>query len=522
MTDIEARAGRYGLPPVRWPDPWPGDYLTAMRAATWAQHQCAAKEFAVAAIRRAFVEGRDLSEAARGPRRGRRGRARRRCRHDRRGRPGDQARAPRGHRGGPCARRVRRSDGRCREPALLGRRSPRGGRSGVVGAVASPAVSHQPSGGEDERAGAIAAAMARCAGTGDSQAAAPPPGAEMSSNLEYVKRMPRQPAGRRGQVRRGPRQEHARHSPGGSASRRSTSAIRRTRSCSTSSSAGTTSAERAATGRTRTWRSTRRRKLIIGALDPRHTDVARSATCPDERRHASATRTARAASTSSRTRTRSNLRQIGDFVELPSGHTSSCIQKCKYIWTGGPARRDDQDWLGATFTPGRPSATAGRSGSPICATRATRRSSDQPIDLWRNDGYTDYSHDVDEDEQRHRVGRRARRHPRLRHQGQAPRPVPEPRARGDAVRPDPRRRRRLWDAARATRRAATMFMHNSGRPTDGAVRASGVKKDNVLIGTEEDFTTPVRRERPDRGVRPHGLLGRRAGPELHARRSRTG
>ena len=33
-------------------------------------------------------------------------------------------------------------------------------------------------------------------------------------------------------------------------------------------------------------------------------------------------------------------------------------------------------------------------------------------------------------------------------------------------------------------------MHNSGRPTDGAVRASGVKKGNVLIGTEEDFTTP--------------------------------
>ena len=33
-------------------------------------------------------------------------------------------------------------------------------------------------------------------------------------------------------------------------------------------------------------------------------------------------------------------------------------------------------------------------------------------------------------------------------------------------------------------------MHNSGRPTDGAVRASGVRNGNVLIGTEEDFTTP--------------------------------
>jgi 2-hydroxychromene-2-carboxylate isomerase len=61
IRDIEERAARYGLPPLRWPDGWPGDYLTAMRAATWAQTQGAAKAFALAATRRAFVEGRDLS-----------------------------------------------------------------------------------------------------------------------------------------------------------------------------------------------------------------------------------------------------------------------------------------------------------------------------------------------------------------------------------------------------------------------------------------------------------------------------
>ena len=33
-------------------------------------------------------------------------------------------------------------------------------------------------------------------------------------------------------------------------------------------------------------------------------------------------------------------------------------------------------------------------------------------------------------------------------------------------------------------------MHNSLRPVDGSSRASGVKKGNVLIGTEEDFTEP--------------------------------
>jgi 2-hydroxychromene-2-carboxylate isomerase len=63
MRDIEERAARYGLPPMRWPDAWPGDYLTAMRAATWAANHGAAKAFALAATRRAFAEGRDLSLA---------------------------------------------------------------------------------------------------------------------------------------------------------------------------------------------------------------------------------------------------------------------------------------------------------------------------------------------------------------------------------------------------------------------------------------------------------------------------
>jgi 2-hydroxychromene-2-carboxylate isomerase len=35
MAEVERRALAYGLPPVRWPDPWPGNYLTAMRAATF-------------------------------------------------------------------------------------------------------------------------------------------------------------------------------------------------------------------------------------------------------------------------------------------------------------------------------------------------------------------------------------------------------------------------------------------------------------------------------------------------------
>ena len=56
-----------------------------------------------------------------------------------------------------------------------------------------------------------------------------------------------------------------------------------------------------------------------------------------------------------------NMRQVGDFVELPAGHTASCIDDCEYIWTGGPARRDDLAYLGP-FDPGGRAVTGGRSG----------------------------------------------------------------------------------------------------------------------------------------------------------------
>ena len=62
MADVEQRALRYGLPPVRWPDPWPSHYLLAMRAATHAYRAGAGREFTMAAFRLAFREGRDLAQ----------------------------------------------------------------------------------------------------------------------------------------------------------------------------------------------------------------------------------------------------------------------------------------------------------------------------------------------------------------------------------------------------------------------------------------------------------------------------
>ncbi len=65
MAEIERRARSYGLPPMRWPDPWPTDYLALMRAAAFAFTVDRGREFAHAAWRRAFQLGVELSDPER-------------------------------------------------------------------------------------------------------------------------------------------------------------------------------------------------------------------------------------------------------------------------------------------------------------------------------------------------------------------------------------------------------------------------------------------------------------------------
>jgi 2-hydroxychromene-2-carboxylate isomerase len=60
-AEVERRASLYGIPPMRWPDPWPGNYLMAMRAATFAYPAGRGVEFTMHAFRSAFQEGVDLS-----------------------------------------------------------------------------------------------------------------------------------------------------------------------------------------------------------------------------------------------------------------------------------------------------------------------------------------------------------------------------------------------------------------------------------------------------------------------------
>ena len=62
MHECERRASAYGLPPIAWPEGWPGNYLFAMRAATFAKEIGKTVSFSLAAFRQAFAGGRDLSE----------------------------------------------------------------------------------------------------------------------------------------------------------------------------------------------------------------------------------------------------------------------------------------------------------------------------------------------------------------------------------------------------------------------------------------------------------------------------
>src|SRR5271170_3926539 len=64
MAEVERRARDYELPALRWPDPWPGNYLMAMRAATFAFGAGRGLELTLGAFRDAFARGIDLGVPA--------------------------------------------------------------------------------------------------------------------------------------------------------------------------------------------------------------------------------------------------------------------------------------------------------------------------------------------------------------------------------------------------------------------------------------------------------------------------
>jgi 2-hydroxychromene-2-carboxylate isomerase len=60
IEEVERRARAYELPELRWPEPWPSNYLFAMRLATHAFRVGRGEAFTLQAFRDAFQRGRDL------------------------------------------------------------------------------------------------------------------------------------------------------------------------------------------------------------------------------------------------------------------------------------------------------------------------------------------------------------------------------------------------------------------------------------------------------------------------------
>jgi hypothetical protein len=80
------------------------------------------------------------------------------------------------------------------------------------------------------------------------------------------------------------------------------------------------------------------------------------------------------------------LRQVNVFL-LPAGHTTTCVNRCDYVWTAGPYAN--------------PQTQPDFVGRPVFATDVRDPMNPvpcpDPIDVERNDGVTDYAHDVQVD-----------------------------------------------------------------------------------------------------------------------------
>lgn len=63
VLELEARAERYGLPPIVWPPGWPLNGLAAMRACVWAEAEGGLDRFVHAAFEHEFGRGEDISGA---------------------------------------------------------------------------------------------------------------------------------------------------------------------------------------------------------------------------------------------------------------------------------------------------------------------------------------------------------------------------------------------------------------------------------------------------------------------------
>jgi hypothetical protein len=83
------------------------------------------------------------------------------------------------------------------------------------------------------------------------------------------------------------------------------------------------------------------------------------------------------------------LMTLAGTIILGAGHTTTCINDCDFLWTGGPyknAQTQPADWVGRPIF-----------GHDV-RDPANPKPCPAPIDLGRNDGVTDYAHDVQVDD----------------------------------------------------------------------------------------------------------------------------
>jgi hypothetical protein len=86
-----------------------------------------------------------------------------------------------------------------------------------------------------------------------------------------------------------------------------------------------------------------------------------------------------------------NLKLLS-FEQLPTGHTTTCINDCKWLWTGGPAATTTQQGPPRNWTFGRPIIV-----TDLRNPKDPKGYPMDPVDLFRRDGVTAYSHDVQVD-----------------------------------------------------------------------------------------------------------------------------
>jgi hypothetical protein len=87
-----------------------------------------------------------------------------------------------------------------------------------------------------------------------------------------------------------------------------------------------------------------------------------------------------------------NLKLLS-FEQLPTGHTTTCINDCKWLWTGGPAATTTQQGPPRNWTFGRPIIV-----TDLRNPKDPKGYPMDPVDLFRRDGTTAYSHDVQVDD----------------------------------------------------------------------------------------------------------------------------